>query len=265
MIFLRSISSSVQLLPKFSLKRTDSGHVPVFFLFFLFALIAGCSKDDGSSVPFTGTMTDTDGNVYTTVKIGDQWWMAENLRVARYSNGDSIPMIGTENSDSVWATCSSGAYCILDAKFGFLYNFKALTDSRSLAPAGWHVPSDDEWKELELYLGMPVSEANKLNWRGTSEGDKMKAAGGNTSDWAKSADIYTIFGTNESGFGATGGACRMFNGQWGELTHTGFWWSSTLSEGEVYYRSLEYNKSGIFRYKGSPAYGFSIRLVKDKG
>jgi hypothetical protein len=97
----------------------------------------------------TGTMSDYDGNIYRTIKIGTQWWMAENLRVTRYRNGNAVPKI-TDNS--AWTTLTSGAYCTYNsdetkaAIFGRLYNWYAVSDARGLAPAGWHVPSDAEWK-----------------------------------------------------------------------------------------------------------------------
>lgn len=97
------------------------------------------------------TVTDIDGNVYRTVKIGSQWWMAENLKVTHYRNDDAIPNI-TDNTE--WSTHTTGAYCCYNnapdsaATWGGLYNWHAATDGRNLAPAGWHVPSDAEWQTL---------------------------------------------------------------------------------------------------------------------
>jgi uncharacterized protein (TIGR02145 family) len=81
--------------------------------------------------------------------------------------------------------------------------------------------------------------------------------------WATSTDIYEIFGSNESGFTALGGACRLFNGEWGDLTHSGFWWTSTMEGQDVWYRGLDYNKKNVFRFKGPKTNGFSIRCVKN--
>ncbi|MFQ5629021.1 MAG: fibrobacter succinogenes major paralogous domain-containing protein [bacterium] len=109
-------------------------------------------------------VTDIDGNSYRAVKIGDQWWMAENLRVTRYRNGDAIPNI-TDNK--AWSQLTTGALCNYDndpekaAIYGLLYTWYAVIDSRGIAPEGWHVPSDEEWKQLEISLGMSESEANK--------------------------------------------------------------------------------------------------------
>ena len=152
--------------------------------------------------PETGTVTDIDGNTYQTVKIGDQWWMAENLKVTCYRNGDAIPNI---TDGTTWASLSTGAYCEYNndinnvATYGRLYNWYAVTDSRNIAPAGWHVPSDAEWKQLEMYLGMSQSEADATGWRGTDEGGKLKEVG--TMHW----NSPNTGATNESGFTALPG------------------------------------------------------------
>lgn len=245
------------------MKNNNSG----VFLFFLISLLLvfsnSCKKDNTTHVIKTGTLTDIDGIVYKTVKIGNKWWMAENLKSGKYRNNDPITYVSQDKPDSVWSTMKTGAYCYFDEKYGFLYNFYAINDSRGIAPEGWHIPSDDEWKELELFLGMSKEDADKVNWRGSNQGNALKITGGNTAYWATSSDTYEIFGTNESGFTGIGGACRIFNGKWGELTHTGFWWTSTLNGNEAWYRGLDYNKLNVFRYSGSMNYGFSIRCVKD--
>lgn len=142
-----------------------------------------CKKDPASSnEPMT--VTDIDGNVYKTVTIGNQAWMAENLKVMRYRNGDAIPNV-TGGTD--WSNLSTGAYCSYDNDdnnidtYGLLYNWYAVDDSRNLAPEGWHVPTDEEWKELEMYLGMSQSEADDTGYRGTDEGGKLKEVG--TTHW----------------------------------------------------------------------------------
>ena len=235
----------------------------IVVIFFFTILFYSCKKDPGTPAIETGTLTDIDGNVYKTVKIGTKWWMAENLKTQRYRNGDSINFISQNKPNSVWSNLNTGAYCLIDDKYGFLYNYYTITDSREIAPEGWHIPDDNEWKEMEIYLGMSQEDAGKLNWRGTDQGNKLKIVGGNTTYWANSSDIYQIFGTNESGFTAIGSACRMFDGQWGTITHNAFWWSSSLSEDQACYRGLDYDKANVFRYYGPKNYGFSIRCVKN--
>jgi uncharacterized protein (TIGR02145 family) len=235
----------------------------LFLISSIILLSNSCKKGIDPPVIETGTLMDIDGNEYKTIKIGSKWWMAENLLTKRYRNGDSISYVSQNTPDSVWSNMNTGAYCYFEEKFGFLYNFYAITGSGEIAPEGWHLPSDEEWKELERYLGMSQEDSEKSNWRGSIEGNKMKVEGGNAVYWAKSSYIFEIFGTNESGFAALGGACRMFNGKWGDITHTGFWWTSSLSENEAWYRGLDYNKANVFRYHGPKNYGFSVRCVKD--
>ena len=104
----------------------------------------------------TGTVADIDGNIYQTIKIGTQEWMAENLKVLHYQNGDPIPLI---INDTVWSEQNSGAYGVYDNddscidEYGLLYNWHAVNDTRGLAPEGWHVPSLDELNVLFDLLG----------------------------------------------------------------------------------------------------------------
>ena len=193
----------------------------------------------GSSRSFTvhetGTVTDTDGNVYQTVKIGSQWWMAENLRVTHYRNGDAIPNV-TDNTE--WSNLTTGAYCNYDNyannadTFGSLYNWYAVSDSRNIAPEGWHVPSDDDWKTLEMYLGMSQSEADGIEWRGTDEGSKLKS----TSGWYSDGN-----GTDDYGFSAPPGGIRFYDGHYGKVGYEARFWSSTESDSYgTWNRALSY-------------------------
>ncbi len=226
--------------------------------------ILGCKKPEVSSpIQETSTVTDFDGNSYKTVKIGNQWWMAENLKVKHYRNGIIIPATVNNNDTLIWN--EKGAFCVYDNNTGapgLLYNWAAVNDSARLAPLGWHIPSDAEWKELEIHLGMSQSVADDVNWRGTTEGDKLKIDG--SGYWYPYTNIW---GSNESGFSGMAGGARMFNGGWSNpygLQFTGFWWSSSEgAQNEAWYRYLDYKNSGIFRYHGPKTYGFSLRCVKD--
>ncbi len=237
----------------------------LILLIALFTVLSqSCKKDNTDKAALeTGTVIDVDSNVYKTVKIGGKWWMAENLKVKKFANGDNVEFVPSSGADTLWSHKKTSAYCILNEQFGLLYNYYSVADARKLAPTGWHIPSDDEWKELEMYLGMSKNEADKNNWRGNDQGNKLKVVGGDASIWAKSTDAYNVFGNNESGFSAMGGACRMFDGQWGDLTHTAFWWSSTVNDTNAWYRALDYDKANVFRYYGAKGYGFSVRCVKD--
>jgi uncharacterized protein (TIGR02145 family) len=210
-------------------------------------------------VTVTRTLLDIDGNVYKTVKIGDQWWMAENLKVTRYRNGDAIPHV-TDNT--AWVGLSSGAYCAYDnyygnaTTYGLLYNWYAVDDARNIAPEGWHVPTDEEWKELEMYLGLSQNEADSIGYRGTDEGSKLKS----TSGWNNNGN-----GTNESGFTALPGGYRRYsNGTFGFVGDHGYWWSATeYSSAAAWSRILSYNLSEVYRYFNSKPDGFSVRCVRD--
>lgn len=207
-------------------------------------------------VPF---MTDIDSNVYKIVKIGNQWWMAENLKVTRYYNGDGIPNV-TDNTE--WTNLTTGAWCAFGYisgnidTYGLLYNWYVVDDSREIAPEGWHVPTDEEWKEMEIYLGMSQSEADDTEWRGTNEGNKLKS----TSGWYSDGN-----GTNESGFTALPGGYRIgSNGSYDNIGTYGYWWSATAfsSTGSTL-RVLGYNHSGVDRFSYDKRAGFSLRLIRN--
>jgi len=189
-------------------------------------------------------VVDIDGNVYAVVKIGNQWWMAENLKVTHYRNGDAIPNV---TDDTKWSNLTNGAYCNYDndynnaVTYGSLYNWYAVTDSRKIAPAGWHIPTNEEWQTLVDYLG------------GSSvAGGKMKESG--TSHW----DSPNTGATNESGFSALPSGCRSTNG--GYTSMGGF--ASFLSSMEWYW-FLSYDHSEVCGVYGSKRYGFAVRCVRD--
>lgn len=234
----------------------------ILALSYLAMVISSC-KEDEQPVPAleTGSLTDIDGNIYKTVKIGNQWWMAENLKVSRYSDGSVLPFV----QDPVvgWAT-SSDAYCIYSnaqSVTGFLYNWNAVSNPAKLAPIGWHIPTDEEWKQLELQLGMSDGQANGTGWRGSVEGEKLKMEG--NSGWVFYENVWN---TNESGFAAEAGSCMLFNGKSGDpgLQYNGFWWSaSEHSSTDSWYRHMDYKERRVFRFYGQKKYGFSVRCIKD--
>jgi uncharacterized protein (TIGR02145 family) len=207
------------------------------------------------------TVTDYDGNVYQTVLIGDQCWMMENLKVTHYRNGDPIPHV---TDGGTWSEDTSGAYCNYDndsanvATYGRLYNWHAVDDSRNIAPAGWHVPTDDEWKQLEMHLGMSQAEADDVGWRGTDEGGKLKEAG--TTHWQSP----NTGATNESGFTALPGGYRHNDGTFYHMGDNAYFWSSTeIGSDYAWARHLTYSSSLVFRYDNYRRYGFSVRCVRD--
>jgi uncharacterized protein (TIGR02145 family) len=224
-------------------------------------MLSGCKDKDETNPGFeTSTVTDNDGNVYRTIKIGDQWWMAENLKSKTFRNGD---VIFKKQNNQDWQE-DGPAYCLfneLDNAPGYLYNYAAVTSSKGLAPAGWRIPTDEDWKLLEKNLGMSEGQAQKSGWRGTTEGDmlKVKAPEG----WI----VYgQIWGTDKVGFSGLAGACRLPDGRWADpgLQATAFWWTATTdNQDKAYYRYLDYKSSAIFRSATSVRYGMSVRCVKE--
>ncbi|MDD2889614.1 MAG: fibrobacter succinogenes major paralogous domain-containing protein [bacterium] len=194
--------------------------------------------------------TDKDGTAYKTIKIGNQEWMSENLNVEHYRNGDLIPQV--QDADE-WAKLTTGAWCYYENNsengktYGKLYNWYAVNDSRGLAPAGWHVPSDSEWTILTNYLG-----GDSL------AGGKMKAS--DTTYW-KSPNTGS---TNESGFSALPGGCRGSSGKFYDMGNYAFWWSTAEVNAEnAWNRHLSYISADVSRYYGSKICGYTIRCVKN--
>ncbi len=243
----------------------------VLLLSFLCVIIAHShAQDDVTNSDVsdsTGTVTDVDGNVYKTVKIGNQWWMAENLKVTRYRNGDSI----THWSDiAFWSQTFSGAYCNYKndegnvATYGRLYKWHAVDDSRNIAPTGWHVPTDKEWRQLEMYLGMSQAQADTTGLRGPGIGHKLKEAG--TMHWHKP----NAGATNKSGFAALPGGYRDEGGFFSAESKYAYFWSSTEKGGRssfgdriAWARGLGYKVTQVERFGFYARYGFSVRCVRD--
>jgi uncharacterized protein (TIGR02145 family) len=209
----------------------------------------------GSAMSFTtqqgnGTVTDLDGNVYNTVTIGTQIWMVEDLKVTKYRNGDPIPNV-TDNTS--WSTLYSGAYCDFNndtsysSTYGKLYNWYAVNDSRKIAPAGWHVPTDAEWTILTTSLGGESVAGGKLKEMGLSH-------------WVSP----NTGATNEVSFTALPGGDRHNNGVFENFGTGGYrWCSSTYSTNIAWSRSIFYNSINVIRSAYYDQYGFSVRCIKD--
>ncbi len=235
------------------------------------SLLVSLSCDNGNPVdddgPETGTMTDIEGNVYKTVKIGNQWWMAENLRTTRYNDDTEIPHIP---EGAVWDTLSTPGYCHYNnttdsdsmVKFGALYNWYAA-EAGKLAPEGWHVPDTTEWNTLRDYL-----IDNGYNWDGTTEGNKIGKAMAAKTDWESSngeGDVGNDMSTNNSsGFSGLPGGRRGDDGIFVYQGSTGYWWSATEYDASNarFYR-LDYLTSYLTAAYFIKDNGCSIRLVKD--
>jgi len=207
----------------------------------------GCRE---KQIDLPGTMRDIDGNVYKTIKIGNQVWMSENLRVMRYRNGTVIPCL---SSYSEWSGASIGLctdYEFLeDESKGKLYNWYAVEaySGHHLAPEGWHIPSKSEWQELIMNLG------------GTNiAGSMMK----DTLFWRP----VGFSAKDVSGFGAVPAGERNANGHFVSLGEQAFFWSSSIDSDYLYYRTsvIVFGESDNVQFFGShPLHGYSVRCVKD--
>ena len=210
-----------------------------------------------------GTVTDIDGNVYRTIKIGEQWWMAENLRVKHYRYGDTIPYLVDNTTWGSWAGLKIGACCSYNHDeangkiYGLLYNWYAVNDSRSIAPEGWHVSTNADWKKLEIYLGMSQSEVERDVWRGLDEGGKLKETG--TAHWQSP----NCGATDEFNFCALPGGARFQDDFYAMGSYAYFWTSIIPSYSYPAYRSLFFRYADIFVYHVTATHGFSVRCVKD--
>lgn len=206
---------------------------------------------------------DIDGNVYETIQIGDQLWMAENLKVTKYRDGSEI----TYPSDEDFGSYDEGQYGVYDNDpanadiYGNLYNWAVVDDDRGVCPEGFHVPSDEEIMELEMYLGMSEEEANSIVYRGTDEGSQLA---GNSDLWNDGILVNNSeFGT--SGFNVLPTGYRFgSNGNYNNMGNYGYFWSSSESSSNyAWFRSLSCDSSGVYRFDIGKLYGFSIRCLGD--
>lgn len=204
------------------------------------------------STKIYGTMTDQDGNIYKTITIGNQTWMAENLRVITYRNGDSIQNVTDGHQ---WGFHGIQSYCNYEnrsdkniiATYGRLYNWLAVDDKRNIAPIGWHVPTDDEWTTLVNYLGGKSVAGGKMKETGIIHWQSPNAGA-----------------TNESGFTALPSGERTNDGPGtfrGLGQFSNYWSSSKSSDKSAWYRGLE--GSNCSPYHTWSTNGLAVRCVKD--
>jgi len=198
-----------------------------------------------------GTMTDQQGNVYKTIVIGAQEWMAENLKTTIYRNGNVIDNL---SDPSQWSSTETGAWASFDnntsefdCPYGKLYNWYAVADPRHVCPTGWHEPTDGEWTTLTDFLGGE-----------SAAGGKMKTTG--TQYWLSP----NLNATNASGFSGLPGGNRSSIGAFvNDLLSSFLWSSSESSATDARARFLNYNVGGAVSLATSKRLGCSVRCLRD--
>lgn len=235
----------------------------------------------GNEVAFNswseGDFADFDDNVYSIVVIGDQTWMKENLRVTHFADGTPIKEV-VEDSDWNDLSLTSKAYCWFDNNmenskpYGALYTWGTAmngeassdqnpSDVQGVCPDGWHLPSDTEWQEMELYLGIDPAEADSATYSGRGEGigGKLKEIG--ITHWRNPNSGANNF----SGFNAVGAGSRNTNGRFSSFrTSCSFMTSTEFSPTNTWQRRLRYMNSYIYREYRGKNYTVSVRCVKDE-
>ncbi|MCJ7446632.1 MAG: fibrobacter succinogenes major paralogous domain-containing protein [Bacteroidales bacterium] len=214
-------------------------------------------------------VTDIDGNHYKAVKIGNQVWMAENLKVTKYNDGTEIPLVTTNDG---WTALNSPAYCwynnnegVYKDTYGALYNWYAASTS-NLCPVGWHVPTDSEWTTLTDYL-----IANGYNYDGTITGNKVAKALAFTSEWTLSTVTGAIGNAdfpekrNITGFTAVPGGYRYYvGGICYNIGNFGIWWSSSsYNDTMAWKRLMKYENTDLNWSLSEKPQGSSVRCIRD--
>ena len=238
----------------------------------LLSAYGGCEAE--ASPWLCGDPLEYQGYDYATVQIGEQCWFAENLRAENYRNGEAIP---ADLSPAQWSNSTQGALAIYgqgegecytaspdgDAcneewalnEFGRSYNWYAVTSDSGLCPISWHVPSDEDWMQLEQFIGLIWTGSEDEIWMGDDQGQRLKSTYG----WQNNGN-----GTNETGFeGLPAGGITHF-GSYGSAGGSGYWWtSSELDTNSAWLRTLYAGEDRIGRFANFKVEGYSIRCIKD--
>ena len=235
--------------------------VSVTVLFDAGVMVGTLEQNDADSADLTnagltGILTDTVGNNYKWVRIGEQYWMAENLKTTKYNDGTSIPFV---TGYTEWMNLSTPGYCWYNNDsstyadpYGALYNWYVvdtiINGNKNVCPTGWHVSAYEEWDTLTDYLGGVSVAGGKLKAKGTIWGEDGL--------W-----LYPNTGaTNETGFTALPCGHRAEEGSFYHISKFGYWWNSP-----VYYiaKNMSYNSSDVGLSGSSQNVGFSVRCLRD--
>lgn len=229
----------------------------LFSLFIAALILSGCDKKDYPDTVYGlnpwveyGSMTDQDGNIYKTILIGNQTWMAKNLKTLKLNDGTPISVV---SDTAAWYNLTTPGCCwqkndpIRKTTYGVLYNWYTVKTGK-LCPKGWHVPDDTEWTILTDYLGGPniagasLKETGFRHWISPNEG-------------ASDASHFSAFPGGER----LDGPDALFEG----LGEAGYWWSGTSENEWAVSRILVYNSTHIQKFFSPKKRGLSVRCVWD--
>ena len=218
-----------------------------------------------------GTVTDIDGNTYDYLTYGTEQWTVENAAMETYRDGTTIPQV---TDAAQWTNLTTGAWCYYDndPSKGKLYNWYAVagihdndpnTPNKEFAPAGWHVPTDNEWTTLEEHL-----IANGYNYDGTTTGNKIAKSVASTSGWLNSTNAGAPGNNqslnNNSNFNILPHGYRNLNGIFYEESYDGILWSSTVDDPTHSWNRIIYSdQNSIVRNNGYSKSGSSVRFVQN--
>ena len=209
------------------------------------------------------TSPEIDGKTYSVIAIGNQCWFTENLNTSVYANGDAI---GEVQDSEAWSSTTNGAWCYYDndanneTDKAKLYNWYAVTDTRGVCPTGWHVPTDEDWKQLETLASVPRAELNSNGYRGISTGSGA-----------------LIGPSSTLGFSGDFGGIRVDNdGSFREINNAGYYWTTDdyfsfkpRYANSAWHRGIFANVDAIGRYhdtwqtSGTKGHGMSVRCILD--
>ncbi len=243
--------------------------------------LAGCKDDKEDHAPEEvndNTVSDIDGNIYATIVVGEQIWLAENLRATRYRDGSNIEFVGGDTLE--WQNNTTGAYAWHENNqenkdsYGALYNWFAINNTRGLCPAGWRVSTPEDWSSLLDYLH---------NEYGANNNDSVNPAGNmlkscrqvdspldgdcNTTIHPRWEYHASHYGTDDLGFGALPGGDRLANGTFGRNGLYGHWWvHDPVNDTDTCasYRYMNFDQGRVFGGQNKDKkYGLSVRCVKN--
>jgi len=246
------------------MKSIKISYLALCFAIAIFFVTGSCKKDGPK--PADETVMDIDSNVYKTVKIGTQVWMAENLKVTRFNDGTKIPGISDVED---WSLLQTPARCKHDNENGNvdnLYNWYAVNTGK-LAPKGWHVPSNKEFKTLENYLVV-----NGYNYDGSQTYNKLAKAFASNTIWSEETQTGAPGNTdypeyrNKSGFNAIPSIYRSWDGFFQARGSCCKWWTSDEDldlSGFAQNLNIDSDRDDVYSSSYKFTGGLSVRCIKD--